>query len=326
MNPTVYVDQLQLAADGLTRQFDDAANSIGLVKQVQDARVVFIKPNLTFPSYKEGVTTRMGFVEELVRLLLRIKPGLKILIGEGEGGYNSFSMSNAMTAMGFDQIVVRHPNVELVNLSTVPARSVEIDTERGPYSIQLPGIFFKDIDFSISVPLPKIHSMTKVTLSFKNLWGCLPDVMRLKNHYMFPHLISKIASLLKFRYAFLDGKFGLNNNGPMMGDPVEVNWFVASNSLGAFDVIVSEMMGFDWKKVAHLNMAERYGYVPKREQIEVVGNINGLKRRFVLRRNLWNYPALAAFHSRNLTHFFYFSMWADLLHDIMYTFRKRAIR
>jgi len=125
--------------------------------------------------------------------------------------------------------------------------------------------------------------------------------------------------------AFLDGKYGLDNNGPMMGDPVEVNWFVASNSLGAFDMVVSEMMGFDWQKVGHLKMAERYGFMPKRADIKIIGNIDSLKRKFALKRNFWNYPALMAFHSRKLTHLFYFSKLAKPLHDIMYTFRRRPI-
>ena len=231
-----------------------------------------------------------------------------------------------MTVMGFDKIAVQYPNVEIVNLSKVPARSVVIDTARGDYSIQLPEIFFKDVDFSISVPLPKIHCMTKVTLSYKNQWGCLPDVMRLKNHYMFPYLISKVALLLKFKYAFLDGKFGLNNNGPMEGDAVEVNWFVAANSLGAFDMIVSEMMCINWKKVMYLKIADDCGYAPHRKEIHIVGNIDTLKKKFVLKRTFWNYPALAAFHSRNLTHLFYFSIWAKVLHDVMYTFRRRPFQ
>lgn len=110
-----------------------------------------------------------------------------------------------------------------------------------------------------------------------------------------------------------------------MGDPVEVNWFVAANSLGAFDMITSEMMGFNWEKVRHLKMAGRYGYMPKREDIEVIGNVDAFRRKFTLKRNIWNYPALAAFHSKQLTHLFYFSRWAKLLHDIMYIFRKRPI-
>ena len=111
----------------------------------------------------------------------------------------------------------------------------------------------------------------------------------------------------------------------MVGNPVEVNWFVASNSLGAFDMIVSEMMGFDWRKIRHLKMAAKHGFIRKREDIEVIGDIESLKRPFVLKRNLWNYPALAAFHSKNLTHLFYFSKWAKPLHDIMYMVRKRPL-
>ena len=130
---------------------------------------------------------------------------------------------------------------------------------------------------------------------------------------------------LKFKYAFLDGKYGLDTNGPMAGQVVDVDWFVAANSLAAFDMVVSEMMGFDWRKIRHLKMAERHNLLPPREQIKLIGDIESLKRKFVLKRNLWNYPALAAFYSSKLTHLFYFSKWAKLLHDIMYTFRKRPI-
>ena len=149
--------------------------------------------------------------------------------------------------------------------------------------------------------------------------------MRLKNHYVFNEIIGQVCDKLKIRFAFLDGKYGLNNNGPMVGNPVEVNWFVASNSLGAFDMIVSEMMGFDWRKIGHLKIADRYGFMPKREEIEVLGDIGSLKKIFVLKRDFWNYPALAAFHSKKLTHLFYFSKWAKLLHNIMYTFREKPI-
>ena len=149
--------------------------------------------------------------------------------------------------------------------------------------------------------------------------------MRLKNHYMFDLIISKVSEVLKFKYAFLDGKYGLDGNGPMVGNPIGVNWFVASNSLGAFDMIVSEMMGFDWEKIGHLKMASRYGLLPKRETIDIIGDIQSLRRQFTLKRDYWNYPALAAFHSKQLTYLCYFSRWAKLLHDIMYSFRERPI-
>ena len=167
--------------------------------------------------------------------------------------------------------------------------------------------------------------MTGITLSFKNQWGCLTDTLRLKNHPVFDDIIGQVCDKLKFQYAFLDGKYGLNKNGPIVGDPIEINWFVASNSLGAFDVVVSEMMGYNWRKIPHLKTAHKYGFVPEKSGIKVLGSIEDLKVKFHLRKNFWNYPALAAFHSHKLTHLFYLSKYSKLLHKIMYAFRKKPI-
>jgi len=142
---------------------------------------------------------------------------------------------------------------------------------------------------------------------------------------MFDHVIAKISHELKFKYAFLDGKYGLNNNGPMVGDPIEVNWFAVSNSLGAFDIVLATMMGFNWKKINHLKNAVQEGLSPDFAEIEIIGNLNSLQKKFRLKREIWAYPALFAFKSQKLTHLFYISKYAKLLHDIMYTFRKRPI-
>ena len=325
MKAIVVIEKCALNEKLMIDQFASAIKSISLYEDFAKAKSVFIKPNLTYPVYKEGVTTRVKFIECLVAALRQINSTTKIYIGEGEGGYNSFSMTEAMRDMGFYEIMEHYPNVEVVNLSTLKRIKIQINARNKPYELELPELFFKEIDFSISCPLPKVHCMTKVTLSLKNLWGCLPDTMRLKNHYVFEEIINQVCEQLKFRYAFLDGKFGLTTNGPMNGDPIEVNWFAASNSLGAFDMIVSEMMGFDWNKVGHLKFAQQYGFMPDERNIEIIGDKNSLKRKFRLKRNFWNYPALIAFHSKNLTSFFYFSKWAKLLHDVMYSVRKRPI-
>ena len=321
----VVVEKLASDEVSMLVQLVSSIKEISMDKAFADARAVFIKPNLTYPKYKEGVTTRVEFVANLVAALRQINTTTKIYIGEGEGGYNSFSMSDALNLMGFYEIAKRYPNVEIVNLSSLKRITVQITANRKPYSIELPQFFFNEIDFSISCPVPKVHCMTKVTLSLKNEWGCLPDTMRLKNHYVFNEIISQVCEKLKFQYAFLDGKYGLDNNGPMNGDPVEVNWFAASNSLGAMDMIISEMMGFNWKNITHLRNADRNGFMPKREDIRIIGDIKTLSRKFTLRRNFWNYPALIAFHSRNLTTLVYFSRWAKLMHDIMYSIRKKPI-
>lgn len=325
MRETVVIEKLAQRPDLLDNQFQRAINLLSLDDDFNKSKAIFIKPNLTYPVYKKGVTTQKSFVDSLIAALRNLNTTTKIYIGEGEGGYNSFSMTEAMHAMGFFEIAKKYSNVEIVNLSELERKKVELRANGKPYLIDLPKIFFDEIDFSISCPLPKVHCMTKITLSFKNQWGCLPDIMRLKNHYVFDEIIGQVCDKLKFRYAFLDGKYGLNNNGPMVGDPVEVNWFAASNSLRAFDMIVSEMMGFNWRKVAHLRAVGKFGRMPKRKDLEIKGDIESLKRKFILKRNLWNYPALVAFYSSRLTHLFYFSKLSKILHDLMYTFRKRPI-
>jgi len=325
MPPCVVIDKLTKDSDQLCGQFEKSFDLLSLTNDFKRSKAILIKPNLTYPCYKQGVTTSRKFVESLVASLRKINTTTKIYIGEGEGGYNSFSMSDSMRAMGYYEIESKYPNIKVVNLSKLPRQQTELQADGRSYYLDLPSIFFDEIDFSITCPVPKVHCMTKISLAYKNQWGCLPDVMRLKNHYVFKEIIGQVCEKLKFRYAFLDGKYGLDNNGPIVGEPVEVNWFAASNSPGAFDMIVSEMMGFNWRKIGYLKMAERYGYMPKREDIKIVGDIDSLKRKFTLKRNLWNYPALAAFNSRTLTYMFYFSRWANPLHNIMYTFRKRPI-
>ena len=325
MKPIVFVEEIAQNSKDLEKQFLRSFKSLPIIDEFNKAKAIFIKPNLTYPKFKKGVTTRVEYIESLVAVLRQINSSTKIYIGEGEGGYNSFSMTEAMHSMGFYKLEKRFQNVKVINISQIPSKTVELKVEGKPYLINLPVLFFDEIGFSITCPVPKVHCMTKISLSFKNQWGCLPDTMRMKNHYVFDKIISQVCDLLKFRYAFLDGKYGLDNNGPMVGQPVEVDWFVASSSLGAFDAVVSEMMGINWRDIGHLREAANLGFIPDRKEISVIGDLGSLKRDFSLKRNFWNYPALFAFNSNRLTHFFYFSRYAKILHDIMYLFRKKPL-
>lgn len=325
MSFTVLTEGMMPDGPRLDDQIQAAVSRLGLDRRFSQAQAVFIKPNLTYDRYKEGVTTRIEFVEAIVRCLRAISGKTKIYIGESEGGSQAFSMTKAMEVMGFYALQDRYQNLKVINLSTMPSRTVELIAFGKPYPLDLPALFFDEIDFSISCPVPKVHCMTKITLSYKNQWGCLPDTMRLRNHYAFDEIIAQVAEKLKFRYAFLDGRFGLDDNGPMNGTPVRLDWFVAADSLGAFDLVVSEMMGQEWSKVGHLRKAYDQGFLPDRSKVEVIGDPQSMRRKFTLHRSFWNYPALAAFRSKVLTRLVYLSRVSKLLHDIMYTFRKRPL-
>jgi len=325
MSALVIVERLAGDESSMERQFDSALERLNFVSEFQKARAVFIKPNLTYPSFKKGVTTQAAFVGHLISSFRRINKTTKVFVGEGEGGYNSFSMAETLHSMRFHEFASQWPNVEVVNLSCIPSRIVNLRGSDKDLEIRLPLLLLEEVDFSISCPVPKVHCMTTLSLSLKNLWGCLPDTMRLRNHYELDRLISQLCEKMRFRFAFLDGRFGLDGNGPIIGTPVDLDWFAASNSLAAHDMVLSEMMGMDWKRIGHIREAVAAGPFPDGSGVKVVVDALWPKRTFRLRRRFWDYPAWIAFRSKRLTYLFYLSRLSGLLHWFMYLFRKRPI-
>src|SRR6266516_3255722 len=86
----------------------DGQRHTSLVKQVMERAGigsslgagdrVFLKPNLTYPRFSAGVTTRAEFVEAVAGYFL--DRGCRVTVGEGPGGYNGFSMRAALDAHG----------------------------------------------------------------------------------------------------------------------------------------------------------------------------------------------------------------------------------
>ena len=93
--------------------------------------------------------------------------------------------------------------------------------------------------------------MTGLTLSYKNQWGCIPDTMRLRCHYIFDDAIVAVNKALK-PAVLADGTFFESQRPEMDGDPVRMDLIIAASDTGAFDRYVSELMGFPWQRVSHL--------------------------------------------------------------------------
>jgi len=138
---TVIVEKLDENSNYLKSQLSRSFTSLSLNEDFDKANAIFIKPNLTYPSFRRGVTTRKEFIESLVAVLREINGRTKIYIGEGEGGYNSFSMTEAFKNMGFFELEKKFPQVKVINLSKIPSREVEIETAKGEK------IYRKDLEY-----------------------------------------------------------------------------------------------------------------------------------------------------------------------------------
>src|SRR5262249_23202084 len=129
-------------------------------------------------------------------------------------------------------------------------------------SLELPSTLLHEVDTFITLPVPKVHTNTGVSLGFKNQWGCLPDPMRLRLHPEFTRAILLINRLLRPRLAVFDGQWFLDRTGPMIGQAVRKDLIIASDDPGAGSLACCRIMGIDPRTIRHLALAQREGMMP----------------------------------------------------------------
>jgi uncharacterized protein (DUF362 family) len=295
---------------------------VGAGQALNNQSRIFLKPNLTFPSYRPGVMTSIEAVEAAIVALKDYTP--HIYVGDSDsGGYNPFSMHEVYRETGLVEFSKRY-GVEVVNLSDLPRQAVPIRDGSRPLSVDLPILLTDEIDHLVTLPVPKIHMNTQVSLSYKNQWGCIPEPKdRLRLHPRFAEVIYAVNMAIHADFAIVDGRYGLNVSGPMLGEPIELDWLLVTNGIGAAARLCLELMQIPLGRVGHLQYAERRGSIPQRSEIKLNQELAPFMRaRFYLRRHWTDYPGLLAFRSRPLAYLAYFSPAASLLHRLLYLFRE----
>lgn len=275
---------------------------------------VFLKPNLTYPTHRPGVTTSPRFLRSVIRCFA--ERGALITVGEGDGGYGSWSADVAFDGHGLRDLC-REFGAELVNLSSMPSRVVELFVRDRPYHIALPIVLLDETDAFITLPVPKIHAMTLYSGAVKNQWGCIPDHMRLRRHPDFTELVWALNEQFKPKLVLGDAQYILDRNGPMVGDAIYMNRVIASDNVLAFDVTVAkDIMGLDPEQISYFEHGRGLGQPWGTTEIE--DRSTGPVHQFVLKRGLRYRVTGAAFSRQWAVDLLWFSKFGDLAHRILY--------
>jgi uncharacterized protein (DUF362 family) len=115
---------------------------------------------------------------------------------ETDGGYGAWQATQAFAGHGLDALGEEF-GVQVVNLCDEPREWIEFRSGGRTHQLPLPTRLLHETDLFVSMPVPKIHCMTGLTLSYKNQWGCIPDTMRLRRHYVFDDAIVAINRALR---------------------------------------------------------------------------------------------------------------------------------
>jgi uncharacterized protein (DUF362 family) len=286
-----------------------------------DSRV-FVKPNLTYPHYKPGVTTSPEFLRALISIL-RTRTS-HITIGESDGGYHSWKAEEAFAGHNLDVLSTQY-DVQLINLSRVESLPIEFSSGLRRHRIFLPTLLLRETDVFISVPVPKMHCMTGVSLGMKNQWGCIPDTLRLLHHHIFDRAIVEINKMLRPQLILGDGQFMLDGNGPMYGRPVPMDLVLGANHLGTFEYATCVLMGVRPNHIGHLRLAQKQGLVPRSlAGVRLSDEVEKYRTHdFHAARTLRNWAVLPAFHSHILTRLLYVSRFGRAIHKVWYGWKGK---
>ncbi len=201
----------------------------------------------------------------------------RIIIGEGPAagdGWAGFMQSGYLAMV--EDLAVQGINVELIDFTHEPYTWVKSNGLANP-EYALPKVV-TEVNRIISVPALKTHSMTGVTVSLKNvavglMSGRVYGFFKYgAPHQKIPEWITDVASMFKIDYTVVDGIWGMEGNGPISGEPVEMDLIIAGVDPVAVDAVCTAIMGFNPKNIVHITLAAKRGLgVADLDQIIIEG-------------------------------------------------------
>lgn len=267
--------------DSIEKDIKDSFERLGWRDHIKRDSKVFVKPNFTLPFFKPGVTTHEFLLEASLNVLK--DRASEVYVGESDGGYGSFCGDDSLRGHNVADMC-RRTGASMVNLSKVESARLVDRIGRKRIEVTVPRLLMA-MDVSVSIPVLKVHTMTKVSLSLKNLWGCNPDALRLLDHKNLSWRLAMIAKAIHLKYAIVDAIVGLNEYGPMEGKAVDINAVLVGDNPVASDATAARLMGFDPSKIEHIVNASKFGLGPYEEdQIDVISDLSAFQQRFCLRR------------------------------------------
>ncbi len=298
MNGSAKVAGFKYNPETLRRNLLERLERLKWRQYIKSDSRVFVKPNFTVPFPKPGVTTDKVLIETLLGILK--DRSSEVYIGESDGGSYSFSADYSLKTHGIPEMCKRTGATEL-NLSKVDRVRVTDNINGERIDVTLPRPLL-GMDESISIPVLKVHVVTGVSLSIKNLWGCHPDTLRLFDHSSLSRRLALIAKSIKLRFSIIDAIYGLNRRGPMEGDVVKIGAILLGDNPVGVDAAATRLMGFDPASIEHITIANRYGLGPiKENDIELIDDLSGFQQQFEIKPTAIDRFGALTFKSRLAT-------------------------
>ena len=257
--PRVYVTQGPDAYDNTQRALE-ALDLSGL-----KGTKILLKPNIGRPaSPGAGVTTNPQVIAAAIDVF--VQAGARVAIGESP--ILGVNLQEAYDICGVTKIA-RTRNCPLIDMDKRPFVERPVPKGKAIENLQVCADV-DDFDLIVSLPVMKMHMHTHVTLSIKNMKGCLWRRSKVKLH-MLPPLegdenkpiniaIADMSSVLRPHLAIIDGSVGMEGLGPSAGRAKRLDVIVVGADPFAADSVACQLMGTCAEDTPYLAIAGGRGY------------------------------------------------------------------
>lgn len=227
----------------------------GSLKLLKHERIT-VKVNLCDARTPDtGTITHPVFLDALLEYLRNHFGDLDIFVVESDGR----SVMADLYVKWFGLLaVIEKWGAKWRNLSREECVIKEISGSRYK-KLPVPKLFTNS--FFITLPKLKTNILTKMTCCIKNQRGCNPMLNKQQFHeHIDEAIIAENLAVGIPDFCIVDGILGMGGIwGPSFGIPVHSNLIIAGKDEVAVDCVCAKIMGFNPKRVGHINLAIKYG-------------------------------------------------------------------
>lgn len=218
--------------------------------------VVAIKPNLCCIKGPEtGATTDVRVVEGIIKYLQEEFQIHEILVVESDGTQVLADM--AFKLLGYERLS-RRLNVKLINLSKTPCSTKTFLENASVKKVEYPNIL-ENVNWLVSVPKIKMHTLCSLGATMKNQFGCNPFQKKSIYHKDLNTCIVDLNYIFKPQLIVVDGIVAMEGRGPVSGLPVAMNTLLFGRDAVAMDHFIARTIGMNPGAVKYLVEARKRG-------------------------------------------------------------------
>jgi uncharacterized protein (DUF362 family)/Pyruvate/2-oxoacid:ferredoxin oxidoreductase delta subunit len=250
----------------------EALGLLGGIQQfVSIGEKILLKPNILGGRPPEKCVTTHPLVIKAIALLVK-EAGANPLIGDSpqlgpvkkaadKSGIGDIARELDIDIVEFEPIMVQNPDGKIFKSFTI-------------------GKIIKEVDKIINLPKLKTHALTLLTLSVKNMLGCIPGARKGQWHVKtyeagkeyFAQMLLDLNLLVNPVLHVVDSVMAMEGQGPGFGDPRHLGLFIAGTDAVAVDRIISEIINVKPEHSPILRVAIKEGYgISQLEKINIVG-------------------------------------------------------